>query len=243
MNSRILSVGVAGLIAISLSGCSAISAHHRAFVNQLFRHTSSLQNADPISGEWNVKFYEPAGSTAVFKLRLEGNKVTGTAYSSRTGEGTIRDGSWSDGKLSFVLDFKEHKSLVVEGTLKDAKLAGEAHHPEGATYKWEATPMTGCADPVSGEWNVTFYVHEMKTPATFTFKLDGAKVTGTAYSDHTGPGTIRDGKFVDGKLSFTLDFQKHESIVVNGTLKDGQLSGEFSTEGFTDKWEAKRNSQ
>lgn len=91
---------------------------------------------------------------------------------------------------------------------------------------------------ISGEWNVTFYVHEQKTPASFTFKVEGTTVTGTAYSEHTGAGTIRDGKYADGKLSFTLDFQKHESIVVNGVLKDGKLTGEFSTEGFTDKWEA-----
>lgn len=96
------------------------------------------------------------------------------------------------------------------------------------------------ADPITGEWNVTFYVHEMKTPATFTFKLDGAKLTGTAYSEHTGPGTIRDGKWVGGKVSFTLDFAKHESITVTGELKDGGLAGQFTTEGFTDKWEAIR---
>ena len=93
-------------------------------------------------------------------------------------------------------------------------------------------------DPLTGEWTVTFYVHDSKTPATFTFKLDGTNVTGTAYSDHTGPGTIRDGKWADGKLSFKLDFKKHESIAVNGALKDGKLVGEFSTEGFTDKWDA-----
>jgi hypothetical protein len=96
------------------------------------------------------------------------------------------------------------------------------------------------SDPITGEWDVTFFVHESKTPASFTFKLEGTKVTGSAYSDHTGAGTIRDGKWQDGKLSFTLDFKKHESIVVNGAMKDGKLAGEFSTEGFTDKWEAKK---
>ena len=96
------------------------------------------------------------------------------------------------------------------------------------------------SDPITGEWEVTFFVHESKTPASFTFKLEGTKVTGSAYSDHTGAGTIRDGKWQDGKLSFTLDFKKHESIAVNGAMKDGKLAGEFSTEGFTDKWEAKK---
>ena len=96
------------------------------------------------------------------------------------------------------------------------------------------------SDPISGEWSVTFFVHKTKTPASFTFKLDGTTITGTAYSDHTGPGTIRDGKWQDGKLSFTLDFKQHESIAVTGAMKDGKLAGEFSTEGFTDKWEAQK---
>ena len=95
------------------------------------------------------------------------------------------------------------------------------------------------ADTISGEWNVTFFVKgHPATPAKFNLKLEGEKVTGTAYSDHTGEGTIRDGKYADGKLSFTLDFKKHESIAIVGSLQDGKLSGEFTTEGFTAKWEA-----
>ncbi len=93
-------------------------------------------------------------------------------------------------------------------------------------------------DPISGEWEVAFFVHEKKTPATFTLKLEGTKVTGTAYSDHTGAGTVREGKWVDGKLSFTLDFKKHESIAISGAIKEGKLVGQFTTEGFTEKWEA-----
>jgi hypothetical protein len=99
-------------------------------------------------------------------------------------------------------------------------------------------------DPISGEWNVSFKVPgHGTTPATFTFKLDGEKVTGSCYSEHTGAGTIRDGKWVDSKLSFVLDFKKHESIAVKGGLKDGALAGEFTTEGFTANWEAKRKNQ
>jgi hypothetical protein len=131
--------------------------------------------------------------------------------------------------------------IVGIGTLLVVSVSGcstvAAHHQALFGHSHHAV-AAGNQDSISGEWNVTFYVHENKTPASFTFKVDGTTVTGTAYSDHTGPGTIRDGKFADGKLSFTLDFKKHESIVVNGVLKEGKLSGEFSTEGFTDKWEA-----
>ena len=115
-----------------------------------------------------------------------------------------------------------------------------AHHREFVNHYVRHTSSAQNSDPISGEWTVTFYVHEMKTPATFTFKLDGTKVTGTAYSEHTGSGTIRDGKWADGKLSFTLDFAKHESIVVTGALQGDKLAGQFTTEGFTDKWEAVR---
>ena len=116
--------------------------------------------------------------------------------------------------------------------------AVRAHHQSLFGHDRHHAAAADDQNPISGEWNVTFYVHERKTPASFTFKVEGTTVTGTAYSDHTGAGTIRDGKYADGKLTFTLDFKKHESIVVNGVLKDGKLSGEFTTEGFTDKWEA-----
>jgi len=132
-------------------------------------------------------------------------------------------------------------SIVTIAALLVVSLSGcsavKAHHQALFAHSRQAAAANG-QDPISGEWNVTFYVHEHKTPATFTLKVEGTTVTGSAYSDHTGPGTIRAGKYADGKLSFTLDFKKHESIVVNGTLKEGKLSGDFSTEGFTDKWEA-----
>ena len=95
-------------------------------------------------------------------------------------------------------------------------------------------------DPISGEWNVSFFVNGQTTPATFNLKLEGNKITGTVYSEHTGPGTIRDGSWDNGKLSFTLDFKKHDSVVITGSLQEAKLVGEFTTEGFTSNWEAKK---
>lgn len=93
-------------------------------------------------------------------------------------------------------------------------------------------------DPISGAWAASFSAQGSTIPATFDLKLDGAKVTGSVNSDFTGPGTVRDGSWADGKLSFTMEFEKRESIAVNGTLKDGKLVGEFTTQGFTSNWEA-----
>jgi hypothetical protein len=100
------------------------------------------------------------------------------------------------------------------------------------------TAVADSDDPISGEWNVSFFVNGQTTPATFTLKLDGNKITGTAFSEHTGPGTVRDGSWNNGKLSFALDFKKHDSVVITGGLKESKLVGEFTTEGFTATWEA-----
>ena len=139
MSSKIFAVAIiAALSVMSLSGCSA---HHRAlFSGQPTRQISAALNEDPISGEWNATFYDHENTiSSRFTLKLDGKKVTGTVYSDRTGEGTIRDGQWSEDRLSFTVDFKEHKSLVVQGGLKNGRLAGECHHLDGPTYKWEAT--------------------------------------------------------------------------------------------------------
>lgn len=93
-------------------------------------------------------------------------------------------------------------------------------------------------DLISGDWDAFFKVGEQTSPASFKLRLDGNKVTGTAESAHTGPGTVRDGSWVDGKLSFTLDFKTHESISITGKLQETKLVGEFTTEGFTSTWEA-----
>jgi hypothetical protein len=97
---------------------------------------------------------------------------------------------------------------------------------------------TQTPDLISGDWDALFKVGEHTSPATFKLKLAGDKVTGTAESAHTGPGTVRDGSWIDGKLSFTLDFKTHESIAITGKLQETKLVGEFTTEGFTSSWEA-----
>jgi|HubBroStandDraft_6_1064221.scaffolds.fasta_scaffold53936_2 hypothetical protein len=103
------------------------------------------------------------------------------------------------------------------------------------------TAIKASADNISGDWYVSFEVEGMTVPGTFNLKLDGDSVTGKAYTDHTGPGTLSRGHYEDGKLSFTLDFSAHESILVTGSLKDGKLIGEFATEGRRGKWEATKN--
>jgi hypothetical protein len=103
------------------------------------------------------------------------------------------------------------------------------------------TLLLRTADPISGTWDVTFHVEGYpSTPASMELKLDGHAVTGKIISAHTGPGKVTEGTWKGDTLSFTAVFESHESIALTGTLQDGQLVGEFKTEGFVAKWEAKR---
>lgn len=124
---------------------------------------------------------------------------------------------------------------LTTGVPSGCSAAANLHHEI-----WRHEVVSQDSDPISGEWDVSFYVHDTTTPATFKLKLDGDKVTGTAESAHTGPGTVSKGSWADNKLSFTLDFKNHESIAITGGLKDGRLTGEFRTEGFVAKWDAKK---
>ncbi|MDT7807799.1 MAG: hypothetical protein QOJ70_1612 [Acidobacteriota bacterium] len=74
---------------------------------------------------------------ASFKLKLNGDKVTGTADSHHTGAGTLSKGSWLDNKLDFTLDFAAHESIVVTGKIENGKLVGE-FATEGMRGTWTA---------------------------------------------------------------------------------------------------------
>ena len=95
-------------------------------------------------------------------------------------------------------------------------------------------------DPVTGEWNVVFSIQGQTADGVLKLKLEGNTVTGTVESAHTGPGTITNGSWKDGKLSFTMEFAAHESIAATGAPKEEKLQGEFATEGTTGTWVATR---
>ena len=100
-------------------------------------------------------------------------------------------------------------------------------------------------DSIAGEWIIHFTVQNQTVPGKMNLQLEGEKLTGSIETAHTGPGTFQDGKWIDRKLTATLIFEKHESIVFMGGFQAGnnqKLEGEFRTEGHTGKWQAERPS-
>lgn len=230
------------------AACSIAAMHHN------LSSTAVQSEMDPISGEWDVSFFVEKNVTpAVFTFKLDGDKVSGSAYSEHTGAGKLRDGKWLDNKLSFTLDFASHESIVVTGALKDGHLAGD-FRTEGFTSTWEAKRKTAKAvsetsapkvpanpaDPISGNWDATFAVGEQKVQVTLKLNLSGAKVTGTTESSAAGSATISDGTWADNKLAFTMP-GPHGPIHVSGESKDGKLGGTFDMAQMKGTWDAKRN--
>ena len=101
-----------------------------------------------------------------------------------------------------------------------------------------STPAT--SDTIKGEWVGVFSIAGHTADVTMNFDVSGSKVTGTVNSEHTGPGTVADGKWENGKLTCTLKFEKHEAIDFSGGFKEGKFGGEFKTEGMTGTWTAER---
>ena len=211
-------------------------------------------DGDPISGEWSVSFYVQGTTTpATFNLKLDGDKVTGTADSAHTGAGTVRDGSWKENKLSFTLDFAKHESVALTGNLQGDKLVGE-FTTEGFSARWEATrkapekPADAGAAPktqpgseaISGEWKATFEAQGDQVPVTLKLQADGNKLTGTTDSPHLGQGKITNGSLNGDALSFTID-SAMGAINVTATYKDGKLAGNYEAGPMKGAWQASKN--
>ncbi len=80
---------------------------------------------------------------------------------------------------------------------------------------------------------------------TFTFKVDGAKLTGEANSDMVGKSTIEDGK-VDGDnvtFSITFEFQGNKMTTTFKGKTEGDaisLTEVVGDTGMTLEWKGKR---
>jgi hypothetical protein len=93
---------------------------------------------DFVSGEWDGS--ADAQGTAIpftLKLKLEGDKVTGTSESAQ-GALPISKGTFSAGKLSFSLE-TPNGAIGLTGMIKDGKITGDYDFAGQMTGKWEAT--------------------------------------------------------------------------------------------------------
>ena len=90
-----------------------------------------------LTGEWEaVADVNGQPFPFLLTLKVDGEKVTGGS-SSQLGEGTIKEGTWKDGKLAFQIE-GTNGIISMSATIFDGKLVGEFDYAGQLSGKWVA---------------------------------------------------------------------------------------------------------
>jgi hypothetical protein len=102
------------------------------------------------------------------------------------------------------------------------------------------------AADISGNWKATADLNGQQMERTFTFKVDGSKVTGETTSSFAGKSTITDGRVEGDNVSFTISVNLGgDEMKLNYKGKVNAAGNEihFTVEGAggqTIEWNAKK---
>src|ERR1035438_4103246 len=102
------------------------------------------------------------------------------------------------------------------------------------------------AADISGNWNGTAENQGQSIQRTFTFKVDGAKLTGETSSEMLGKSTINDGKVEGDTISFSITANlggtemkiTYKGKVTGDTIK---LTSQFRSEEHTSELQSLRH--
>ena len=181
------------------------------------------------------------GQSVALEIRNNNGKIEGRLKNGEkaydltevavNGEGTLSLTFGKDGKLDGKTDGSKITGNWVAGADKspiELKRVAPA-----ATATAAAT-----ADP-SGDWEAVADANGQPFPFFLALKIEGEKVTGSS-SSQLGEGTIKEGTWKDGKLSFQIE-GTNGTIAMSATVIEGKLSGEFDYSGqLQGKWVAVR---
>jgi hypothetical protein len=105
--------------------------------------------------------------------------------------------------------------------------------------------LSAFASDPTGTWKVTAEGPNGSMDRTFTFKVDGAKLTGETNSELVGKSSIDDGKVEGENISFNISFelqgnQMKTSFKGKTTGDEISLSEVVGDTGMTLEWKGKR---
>ncbi len=107
-----------------------------------------------------------------------------------------------------------------------------------------ALALTMLAADASGTWTASFDTQVGKQTYTYTFKVDGAKLTGATKSN-LGEGTISDGMVDGNNITFTENMSYQDMplhIQYKGTLNGDEINFKRTVvEGTLEEFVAKRS--
>jgi hypothetical protein len=215
--------------------------------------TSGKQAQDMISGKYEGVAKSPASGDIplTVEIKNDGGKLHGK-IDSPLGSLPITGGTYADGRVNLKFDAGGNEG-VVTAMLKDGKITGEwslagqtgtlelkkAEAVAGAKPAEPKKEEASSGDPVTGEWDAAADFQGQSIPFTLKMKLSGESISGES-SSAQGSAAISKGSYTGGKLSLTLD-TPNGSIVLNGTVKEGKITGDYDFAGQAQgKWEASK---
>ena len=197
--------------------------------------------AAPVLVAQNPAKVSPAASP-VFAGKYQGVAKSAAGDLQVTLQLTESEGKFSGHLASGQEQFEIVKGQVIEGLLsleldakgspaklslrhREDKLVGELSRG-GMTKTIELKRI----DEFSGEWDGIANINDQNYPFSLGLKVEGEKVTGGSSSD-IGNATITKGLLKDGKLTIELAGTSGAIILMDATLKDGNLIGSLDFNG------------
>jgi hypothetical protein len=197
--------------------------------------TSGPPAASPVfAGKYQGVAKSAEGDLQVtLQLVESGGKYSGNLASSQE-KFEIVKGKVTEGVLSLELDAKGSPAKLSLRQRED-KLVGELSRG-GTTRTIELKRV----DEFSGDWDGIANINDQNYPFSLSLKVEGDKVTGGSNSD-IGSATITKGLLKDGKLVIELTGSSGAIILMDASMKDGNLIGTIDFNGVAQgSWVAVR---
>ncbi len=219
-----------------------------------FGFTISVRAADP-TGTWKWTFQTQNGQTieSSAKLKLEGDKLSGTFIGRGGTEVAIRAAKLDQDQISFTV-VRERNGQAMTSKYS-GKIAGDTikgkieTERDGQTRSrdWDAKREVATA---AGTWKWTFEVPNGPTfEPSVKLTQDGDKLTGTLTMGDA-ERTISQGTIKGGEVSFTVLSKRDDRTVtshyrgkLSGDSIKGKWDSDWSGDVVTRDWEAKRSKE
>lgn len=219
----------------------------------------AADKADP-TGTWKWSV-EMRGQTREMTLilKLEGDKLTGAMLGRDGQETAIQDAKHKDGDVSFsVVRERNGQKMTAKysGKLNGDVIKGKIEtERDGQTRSrdWEAKratqpkPAAAASASPAGTWDLTAEINGEKHEVTLKLKQEGDKLSGTIEGSDGQPRALKDVKYKDGDLAFTVVLERNgedmplkANAKVTGDTMKGKTTFKLEGEERTMNWEAKR---
>jgi hypothetical protein len=159
-----------------------------------------VESKSKLAGKWEGKITRQSGEEMklTFNFKVDGEKLTGAVESPR-GELEIKEGKVNDDEVSFNVEIG-NGTIDYQGKLSDGKITMKSKGPMGEREFTISRPVE-----INGRWLSKFEIPNGETmELTFTFKVDGDKLTGKVESP-MGEIELTNGKVKGDEFSFDVD--------------------------------------